>query len=77
MFIHMNKVTIYFSDRHGTKLPKLKGIKIDITSSRNYQFVLVRVSNAKKKHYDQGSSHKGQNLIVASLQAQKFSPLSS
>ena len=30
-----------------------------------------------KGHHNQGSSYKGQHLIVAGLKVQKFSPLSS
>jgi hypothetical protein len=39
-------------------------------------FVLVRVSTAVSRHYDQGNSYKG-HLIGAGLQVQRFSPLSS
>jgi hypothetical protein len=39
--------------------------------------VLVRVSIAVKRHHDQGNSYKGQHLIRACLQVQRFSPLSS
>jgi hypothetical protein len=39
--------------------------------------VLVRVSIAVKRHHDQGNSYKGQHLIGAVLQVQRFSPLSS
>ena len=39
--------------------------------------VLVRVSIAVKRHHDQGNSYKGKHLIAASLQVQRFSPLSS
>jgi hypothetical protein len=39
--------------------------------------VLVRVSIAVKRHYDQGNFYKGQHLIGAGLQVQRFNPLSS
>jgi hypothetical protein len=39
--------------------------------------VLLGVSNAINKHHEQGNSYKGQNLIGAGLQVQRFSPLSS
>jgi hypothetical protein len=39
--------------------------------------VLVRISIAVKRHHDQGNSYKGQHLIGAGLQVQRFSPLSS
>jgi hypothetical protein len=39
--------------------------------------VLVRVSIAVKRHHDQGNSYKGQRLIGAGLQVQRFSPLPS
>jgi hypothetical protein len=39
--------------------------------------VLVRVSIAVNRHHDQGNSYKGQHLIGAGLQVQRFSPLSS
>ena len=39
--------------------------------------VLVRVSIALKRHHDQGNSYKGQHLIGADLQVQRFSPLTS
>ena len=37
----------------------------------------LSVSIAVKKHHDQGNSYKGQHLIGATLQVQRFSPLSS
>ena len=40
-------------------------------------FVLVMVSIAVKRHCDQGNSYKGQHIIRATSQVQKFSPLSS
>jgi hypothetical protein len=40
-------------------------------------YVLIRVSNAVRRHHDQGNSYKGQHLIGAGLQVQRFSPLSS
>jgi hypothetical protein len=43
---------------------------------RNYTDCLG-VSIAVKKHHDQGNSYKGQHLIGATLQVQRFSPLSS
>jgi hypothetical protein len=39
--------------------------------------VLVFVSFAVRRHHDQGSSYKKQQLIGAGLQVQRFSPLSS
>jgi hypothetical protein len=39
--------------------------------------VSVRVSIAVKWHHDQGNSYKGQHLVGAGLQVQRFSPLSS
>jgi len=36
----------------------------------------VRVSFVVKRHCDQGNSYKGQHLIEAGLQVQRFSPLS-
>jgi hypothetical protein len=39
--------------------------------------VLVKVSIAVNRHRDQGNSYKGQHLIGAGLQVQRFSPLSS
>jgi hypothetical protein len=40
-------------------------------------FVLVRVSIATKRHHDQGNSYKGQPLVGARVQFQRFSSLSS
>jgi hypothetical protein len=40
-------------------------------------YALVTVSIAVKRHLDQGNSCKEQYLIRASLQVQRFSPLSS
>jgi hypothetical protein len=37
----------------------------------------LRVSTAEKRHHDQGNSYKGQHLLGAALQVQRFSPLSS
>ena len=37
----------------------------------------VRVSIAVKQHHDQSNSYEGKHLIRASLQFQRFSPLSS
>ena len=37
--------------------------------------VLVRVSIAVKRHHDQGNSYKGQHLIGAGFQVQRFSPI--
>jgi hypothetical protein len=39
--------------------------------------VLVRVSIAMKTHHDEGNSYKEQHLTGASLQVQRFSPLSA
>jgi hypothetical protein len=39
--------------------------------------VLVRVSIVVKRSFDQGKTYKGQHLIGASLQVQRFSVLSS
>jgi hypothetical protein len=39
--------------------------------------VLARVSMAVKRPHDQGNSYKGQHLIGAALQVQRFSPFSS
>ena len=39
--------------------------------------VSVRVSIAVKRHHDQGNSFRGQHLIGAGLQVQRFSPSSS
>ena len=39
--------------------------------------VSVRVCVALKRHHDQGNFYKGQYLIGAGLQFQRFSPLSS
>ena len=39
--------------------------------------VLVRGCIVVKRHNDQGNSYKGKHLIGASLQVQRFSPLSS
>jgi hypothetical protein len=36
----------------------------------------LSVSIAVNRHHDQGNSYKGQHLIGAGLQVQKFSPLS-
>jgi hypothetical protein len=42
-----------------------------------YHGVLVRVVIAVKRYHDQGNSYKGQHLIGAGLQFQRFCPLSS
>jgi hypothetical protein len=47
------------------------------SGKKNTNAVLVRVSIVVKRHHDQGISYKGQHLIVAGLQVQRFSPLSS
>jgi hypothetical protein len=38
---------------------------------------LIKVSIAVKRCHDQGNPYKGQHLIGAGLQVQRFSPLSS
>jgi hypothetical protein len=43
----------------------------------NHKAVLVKVSIAVKRDHDQSNSYKGQHLIGAGLQVQRFSPLSS
>ena len=40
-------------------------------------YVSVKVSITVKRHHDQGDSYKGKHLIGASLQDQRFRPLSS
>ena len=35
--------------------------------------VLLRVSIAEKRHHEQGNSYKGEHLIGAGLQVQRFS----
>ena len=48
-----------------------------LTSNKKKWLVLVRVSIAVKRHHDQGNFYKGQHLIEAVLQVQRFSPLLS
>ena len=38
---------------------------------------LIKGFTAVNRHHDQGKSYKGQHLIGAGLQVQRFSPLSS
>jgi hypothetical protein len=59
----------------------VKGLgKVFFTSRAGHYIsthVLVGVSIAVNRHYVQGNSYKGQHLIEAGLQVQRFSPLSS
>jgi hypothetical protein len=52
----------------------------NLTKNHPFYFftsVFIRVSISVKRHHDQGKSYKGQHLIGAGSQVQRFSPLSS